>query len=78
MTFADIWRQEGMKLGRKEGIKIGKVKSEMAKTLLTNKLGPLPDGIKQSLLNVSVVKLDVILTNIFTIESIDEVKGYLK
>lgn len=66
----------GKKLGEKEGE--AKVMSKMATIQLTSKFGKLPKDIKESIVKADVPTLESILTNIFTLESIDEVKRYLK
>lgn len=75
VTLADIWREQG----REEGIEIGKAQamSNMAIFLLKNKLGTLPEDLEVAILKADISVLEQLLTKIFTIENIDDVKQHL-
>lgn len=87
MTLAEILRQEGIEIGIKKGIEkgiekgisIGEVKAlaNTAIQLLTSKLGALPQDVKTALTQADAPTLQLILTQIFTIQNIDEVRRYL-
>lgn len=61
-----MWRQEGEARAM-----------SMAIVLLTNKLGALPEDLKEPISKADVPTLELILMNIFTTEYIDEVKKYV-
>ncbi|MDA3128772.1 Rpn family recombination-promoting nuclease/putative transposase [Aliibacillus thermotolerans] len=75
MTLADILRKEGIE----KGIDIGETKalSNMAIIQLTSKFGALPKELKNEIAKADKETLQVILMNIFNLESIDDVKRYL-
>lgn len=75
VTLADIWREQG----REEGIEIGKAQamSNMAIFLLKNKLGTLPEDLEVTISKADISVLEQLLTKIFTIENIDDVKQHL-
>ena len=79
MTLAEMWREEGMEKGIKEGKKLGKTEalSEVALLQLTNKLGALPQDMKDAISRADLPTLQLILTNIFSIKSLDEVRQYI-
>lgn len=71
--------EKGIEKGIEKGLVIGEAKamSNMAIVLLTNKLGALPRDIKEAILQADLPNLQVIVTNIFTIQTIDQVRRYL-
>lgn len=75
MTLADILRKEGIE----QGIELGGVKalSEVAILQLTSKFGLLPQDMKNSISKADKDTLQVILMNIFNLQSIEEVKRYI-
>lgn len=79
LTLADILRKEGMEIGIEKGIEIGETKAlaNTAILLLTNKLGELPKFIQDTITDADKETLQIILTNIFSIETIDDVKRYI-
>lgn len=76
MTLAEMWREEGMEKGRK----LGKTEalSEVALLQLTNKLGALPQDMKDAISQADLPTLQLILTNIFSINKLDEVRRYIQ
>lgn len=76
MTLAEIWRNEGLQ----EGQQVGEMKalSNMAVTLLTQKCGELPNELKQLINQANAEALNQLVSNIFTIQDLDEVKNYLQ
>ncbi|WP_374723982.1 hypothetical protein [Calidifontibacillus erzurumensis] len=74
MTLADMWREEGMK----KGLEMGQVQalSDIAIMQLTSKLGDLPQDVKESIKRADISTLRLILSNIFTIETVDDVKRF--
>ena len=83
MTLAEMWRDEGMQKGLEKGIdkgsKLGKTEalSEVALLQLTNKLGALPQDMKDAISQADLPTLQLILTNIFSIKNLDEVRRYI-
>ena len=87
MTLAEMWRDEGMQKGMQKGLekgidkgrKLGKTEalSEVALLQLTNKLGALPQDMKDAISQADLPTLQLILTNIFSIKSLDEVRRYI-
>ena len=64
--------------GRKEGIKQG-AKDALAKStikLLTKKLGHIPENIEESILKLSLEKIEKINGDVFDIESVEDLKKY--
>lgn len=84
MTLAEMWREEGLEKGRKEGLEkgreLGKTEAlaEVALLQLTNKLGKLPQDMKNAITQADVPTLQIVLTNIFSIQTIDDVRRYIK
>lgn len=87
MTLAEMWREEGMEKGLERGLekglekgrKLGKTEalSEVALLQLTNKLGALPQDMKDAISQADLPTLQLILTNIFSIQHLDEVRRYI-
>lgn len=79
MSMADKWREEGWEKGLERGLVQGEVKalSETAIKLLTERFGKVPHDIKDGINNAEIVNLQLLLSNIFRYESIDDVKKYL-
>lgn len=79
MTLADIFRQEGKEEGKKEGIQQGERRKSLnyAIKLLTKKFGKLPEDYKERLNNADTEILDLIIEEIFSLESLDDVDKYL-
>ena len=75
MSFIDKWREEGIE----KGIEKGKVDalSEVAVNQLTERFGELPLEIKDGIANADTVALQLLLSNIFRYESIDDVRRYI-
>lgn len=75
MTLADIFRQEG----KEEGIQQGERRKSLnyAIKLLTKKFGKLPEDYKERLNNADTEILDLIIEEIFSLESLDDVDKYL-
>lgn len=67
MTLAEKWREEGE----------AKAMSKMVTIQLTKKFGILPKEVTESIAKADVPTLESLLTNIFAIETLDEVKRYL-
>ena len=76
MTLAKMWREEGI---MEKGRKLGKTEalSEVALLQLTNKLGTLPQDMKDAISQADLSTLQLILTNIFSIKNLDEVRRYI-
>lgn len=74
MTLAEMWKEEGFEKGKEEGK--SETLTEVALLLLTNKFGELPQDVKTAIASAEAITLQVVLTNIFSIESIDEVRRY--
>ena len=75
----DEGREEGKIEGKKEGIKQG-AKDALAKStikLLTKKLKDIPENIIESILNLSLKKIEKTNGDVFDIESVEELKKYL-
>lgn len=83
MTLAETFRQEGKEEGIKQGIEKGIEKGERRKSLnyavklLTKKFGKLPEEYKEKLNNADIEILDLIVEEIFSLESLDDVDKYL-
>ncbi|MCG4580464.1 DUF4351 domain-containing protein [Clostridium cochlearium] len=87
MTLAEIFRQEGKEEGIKQGIEKGIEKGiqqgerrkslNYAIKLLTKKFGKLPEEYKEKLNNADIEILDLIIEEIFSLESLDDVDKYL-
>ena len=87
MTLAEIFRQEGKEEGIKQGIEKGIEKGiqqgerrkslNYAIKLLTKKFGKLPEEYKEKLNNADIEILDLIIEEIFSLESLDNVDKYL-
>ena len=75
MTLAEIWKNEGLQQGLQEGEK--QALSRTTLTQLTQKFGELPEELKQAINQADMEALNYITSNIFTLTSLDEVKGYL-
>lgn len=75
MTLAEMWEREGERRGEQRGVQ--KAMIDVALLQLTSKFGKLPDDIKEALAKADTPTLQLILTNIFTIEHLDEIKYYL-
>ncbi|MGG3688297.1 Rpn family recombination-promoting nuclease/putative transposase [Caldifermentibacillus hisashii] len=72
MTLADIFREEGIQ----KGIEIGEANA-LAKTAikqLTAKFGCLPEEMKEDIKKLDVITLELILSNIFNYNHLDDVK----
>ncbi len=72
-------RDEGREEGKKEGIKQG-AKDALAKStikLLRKKFKDIPENIIESILNLSLEKIEKINGDLFDIESIEELKKYI-
>lgn len=80
MTLAEMWREEGVEKGLEKGRELGKTEalSEIALLQLTNKLGALPQDLKVSITKADLPTLQVILTNIFNIQKIEDVQRYIQ
>ncbi|MCM3798745.1 Rpn family recombination-promoting nuclease/putative transposase [Caldibacillus thermoamylovorans] len=84
MTLADILREEGMKKGWEEGLEKGiekgielgqaKALSKTALQLLTAKFGVLPKELTEEISKLDVIKLELIISNIFNYNHLDDVK----
>ncbi len=74
-----IGKEEGINIGKEEGIAIGKEegKIELVEKLLTKKFGILPAKILKKLSNAKVYYLNLIVENIFDLNSLAEVEQYL-
>lgn len=79
MTMADRWREEGMVQGMERGKEIGRVEalSKTVFTLLTEKFGKVPQDIQDGISKQSAIELEILLSNIFRYESVDDVRKYL-
>lgn len=79
MSMADKWREEGWEKGLEKGIEKGKVAalSEIAIQQLTERFGKIPQDIKDGISSADIFALQLLLSNIFRYESIDDVKKYL-
>lgn len=87
MTLAETLRQEGkeegIKQGMEEGIEKGIEKGERRKSLnyavklLTKKFGKLPKDCRERLNNADIEILDLIVEEIFSLESLDDINKYL-
>ncbi|KOY82756.1 Rpn family recombination-promoting nuclease/putative transposase [Lysinibacillus macroides] len=79
MTLAEILRNEGREEGRQEGRQEGEMQalSRMTIIQLTQKFGELPEELKHRISQANIEALNQIVSNIFTISDLDEVKGYL-
>lgn len=87
MTLAEIFRQEGKEEGIKKGIEKGIEKGiqqgerrkslNYAVKLLTKKFGKLPEEYKEKLNNADIEILDLIVEEIFSLESLDDIDKYL-
>lgn len=75
MTLAEILRQEGME----KGMEIGGAKAlaEVAIFQLTSKFGVLPKDMKSAIAKADKETLQVILMNIFNLQSVDDVRRYI-
>ncbi|GLC89222.1 hypothetical protein [Lysinibacillus piscis] len=75
MTLAEMWKE----IGVQQGLQQGKNEALLEVTLLqlTHKFGALPKNFKEVLAQADAPALQLILTNMFTFEHIDEVKRYL-
>ena len=72
-------RKEGKIEGKKEGIKQG-AKDALAKStikLLRKKLKDIPENIIESILSLSLEKIEKINGDVFDIESLEDLKKYL-
>ncbi|MEK5037653.1 hypothetical protein [Sporosarcina sp. FSL K6-3457] len=88
MTLAEKWMEEGKSRGVAEGLEQGLEQglvqgqqlalSQIAVLQLTNKLGALPKEVKEGLTNADLPTLQVLLTNVFTIEHVDEIRKYIQ
>lgn len=52
--------------------------AQVVQQLLFRKFGKLPEDIQQSILHVDSVVLQILVGDIFTIESLDDVRKYLQ
>lgn len=79
MTLAEIFTQEGIKQGIEKGIQQGERRKSLnyAIKLLTKKFGKLPEEYKEKLNNADIEILDLIIEEIFSLESLDDVDKYL-
>ncbi|HFL3828471.1 TPA: Rpn family recombination-promoting nuclease/putative transposase [Clostridioides difficile] len=79
MTLAEIFRQEGKEEGIKQGIEKGEHRKSLnyAIKLLTKKFGKLPEDYKEKLNNADIEILDLIVEEIFSLESLDDIDKYL-
>lgn len=79
MSFVDKWREEGWEKGLEKGLEKGRAEalSEIAVNQLTERFGKLPLDIKDGIANADTVALQLLLSNIFRYESINDVKKYL-
>ncbi|WP_077369179.1 Rpn family recombination-promoting nuclease/putative transposase [Anaerosalibacter sp. Marseille-P3206] len=87
MTLAEIFRQEGIKQGIEKGMEKGMEKGiqqgerrkslNYAIKLLTKKFGKLPEDYKEKLNNADIEILDLIIEEIFSLESLDDIDKYL-
>lgn len=75
MSFIDKWREEGIE----KGIEIGKagVLSETDIKLLTGKFDTVPQDMKDAIAKADSVTLQLILSNIFSYETIEDVRKYI-
>ncbi|WP_341301330.1 DUF4351 domain-containing protein [Lysinibacillus sp. FSL H8-0500] len=80
MTLAEIWKNEGWEEGLQQGIQQGEIKalSRTVLILLTQKFGELPEELKQAINQANTKALNSITANIFTINSLTEVRAYLQ
>ena len=79
MTLAEIWKNEGLQQGIQQGMQQGEKQalSRTTQTLLTQKFGELPEELKQVINQADMEVLNRIMSNVFTIATLDEVKDYL-
>lgn len=70
--------QEGIEKGIKEGIKEGREegKSELLIKMLIKKFKKLPDGYKKKIKSLPEETLEIIATDIFELNSIEELEQY--
>lgn len=84
MAIADKWREEGWEKGLEQGLVKGmergetKALSETAIQLLDGRFGQIPKNIKDGILTADTVTLKLLLSNIFTYESLDDVRKYIQ
>lgn len=67
--------EEGLEKGLEKGI--GKGKCEILIKLLIKKFKVLPDGLREEIMNLPVDTLEIIATEIFDMESIEDLKKYI-
>lgn len=87
MSILEKRYEEGMQIGRREGIKEGiqeglqegrREKSlHYAIKLLTKKFGRLPENYRAKIENADIETLDLIIEEIFALESLHEIDKYL-
>ena len=68
-----------MEEGLEKGMKLGKTEAlyEVVLLQLTNKLGALPQDMKDAISKADLPTLQLILTNIFFNKDLDEVRRYI-
>ncbi len=78
-SLAERLREEGRLEGIEKGIEKGERKTliKNVTTLLTIKFGAIPEDMKEKILKLDTTTLNLILTEIFRYENLDEIKKYL-
>ena len=76
MTLAERLIEEGIEKGIEKGKKETLVENII--TLLTIKFGTIPSDIKEKISKLDNKILNIILTEIFRYEDLDDIKKYLK
>lgn len=79
MTMADKWREEGWEKGLAQGLEKGK-SDALARTaihLLTERFGKLPQDMKDAITKSDITSLQLLLSNIFRYETLEDVNKYL-
>lgn len=78
LTLTEVGKMiydEGVEEGLEKGI--GKGKYEILIKLLIKKFKVLPDGLREEIMNLPADTLEIIATEIFDMESIDDLKKYI-
>lgn len=75
MSLAERFREEGLKEGMEKGM--GKTLSRTAVKLLTKKFGNIPADLKEKIIKLDSLTLEIIVDNIFDYENLDDIKKYI-
>lgn len=88
MTLADILREEGLQQGVQQGLQQGlqqgfqqgktEAMSQIANQQLFRKFGNIPSDIKESIATADSATLQLLLTDIFSLESVEQIRKYLQ